>query len=78
MWVMPLFPHLLANLHRKPHVLPFFGASITASPPFIVSRYMKNGNAMFYLHNYPNANRTKIVSMQSGLLVAVINGCLVS
>ncbi|KAG8989721.1 hypothetical protein FRB94_014080 [Tulasnella sp. JGI-2019a] len=46
---------------RHDHVLPFYGASVVASPPFIVSRYMANGNVLSYLASHPNANRVKII-----------------
>ncbi|KAG8904779.1 hypothetical protein FRB99_001211 [Tulasnella sp. 403] len=47
------------NKLRHDHVLPFYGASITAVPPFIVSRFMANGNIVTYLRKNPNANRVK-------------------
>ncbi|KAG8844789.1 hypothetical protein FRB96_002817 [Tulasnella sp. 330] len=46
---------------RHDHVLPFYGASVVASPPFIVSRYMANGNVLSYLSLNPNANRVKLI-----------------
>jgi hypothetical protein len=39
------------------NVLPFYGASLAANAPFVVSRYMKNGNLPNYLRQQPNANR---------------------
>jgi serine/threonine protein kinase len=46
---------------RHDHVLPFYGASVAAKPPFLVSRYMKNGNVVKYLQRHPNSNRVKLV-----------------
>ncbi|KAG8980920.1 hypothetical protein FRB94_010320 [Tulasnella sp. JGI-2019a] len=46
---------------RHDHILPFYGASAEASPPFIVSRYMANGHIMKYLSTHPNANRVQLV-----------------
>ncbi|KAG8998135.1 hypothetical protein FRB94_007191 [Tulasnella sp. JGI-2019a] len=46
---------------QHPHVLPFLGASIAASPPFIVSQYMPNGDIRQYLAKNPNANRVQLV-----------------
>ncbi|KAG8842854.1 GTP-binding protein Rho1 [Tulasnella sp. 330] len=46
---------------RHNHVLPFYGASLMASPPFLVSRYMKNGNITKYLTAInPGANRVQL------------------
>ena len=42
------------------HVLPFYGASLATDAPFIVSRYMKNGNLPKYLRQQPNANRVQL------------------
>ncbi|KAG9031995.1 hypothetical protein FRB95_002017 [Tulasnella sp. JGI-2019a] len=49
------------NRLHHPHVLPFLGASIAASPPFIVSQYMPNGDVRRYLAKNPNANRVQLV-----------------
>ncbi|KAG9001957.1 hypothetical protein FRB93_011929 [Tulasnella sp. JGI-2019a] len=49
------------NRLHHPHVLPFLGASIAASPPFIVSQYMPNGDVRRYLTKNPNANRVQLV-----------------
>ncbi|KAF9234995.1 kinase-like domain-containing protein, partial [Melanogaster broomeanus] len=46
---------------RHDHIVPFYGASTLSSPPFIVSRYMKNGNVVQYLSKRPNVNRVKLV-----------------
>ncbi|KAG8843206.1 hypothetical protein FRB96_004233 [Tulasnella sp. 330] len=46
---------------RHDHILPFYGASAEASPPFIVSRYMANGHIMKYLSLHPDANRVQLV-----------------
>ncbi|KAG9005570.1 hypothetical protein FRB94_001429 [Tulasnella sp. JGI-2019a] len=46
---------------QHPHVLPFLGASITASPPFIVSQYMPNGDIKKYLSKRPNINRVQLI-----------------
>ncbi|KAG8871491.1 GTP-binding protein Rho1 [Tulasnella sp. 331] len=46
---------------RHNHVLQFYGASLMASPPFLVSRYMKNGNIIKYLAAInPAANRVQL------------------
>jgi serine/threonine protein kinase len=42
------------------NVLPFYGASFATDAPFIVSRYMKNGNLPRYLRQRPNANRVQL------------------
>ncbi|EJU00703.1 kinase-like protein, partial [Dacryopinax primogenitus] len=46
---------------RHDHVLPFYGACITSSPPFIVSRLLENGNAINYLRRNPAFNRVKLM-----------------
>ncbi|KAG9033330.1 hypothetical protein FRB95_000337 [Tulasnella sp. JGI-2019a] len=46
---------------RHPHVLQFLGASVTASPPFIASQYMPNGDLKKYLTRNPNANRVQLI-----------------
>ncbi|KZP01083.1 kinase-like protein [Calocera viscosa TUFC12733] len=46
---------------RHDHVLPFYGASVTSNPPFIVSRILENGNAINYLRSNPGFNRVKLV-----------------
>ncbi|KAF9232654.1 kinase-like domain-containing protein, partial [Melanogaster broomeanus] len=46
---------------RHDHIVPFYGASTLASPPYIVSRYMKNGNLVQYLSKNPAANRMKLL-----------------
>ncbi|KAF9221806.1 kinase-like protein [Gyrodon lividus] len=46
---------------RHDHVVPFYGASTLSSPPYIVSRYMKNGNLVQYLSRRPNADRIKLL-----------------
>ncbi|KIJ59424.1 hypothetical protein HYDPIDRAFT_118519 [Hydnomerulius pinastri MD-312] len=46
---------------RHDHIVPFYGASIVSSPPFIVSRYMANGNLLQYLYDRPQCDRTKLV-----------------
>ena len=42
------------------NVLPFYGASLATNAPFIVSRYMKNGNLPKYLRQQPSANRVQL------------------
>jgi len=49
---------------RHPNILPFYGASHTANPPFLVSAFMENGNLVRYLRNNPDANRVKLVSSE--------------
>ena len=51
-----------SKLHH-PNILPLYGASHTANPPFFVSAFMENGNLVKYLRNNPDANRTKLVSL---------------
>ncbi|KAG8865764.1 hypothetical protein FRB97_004442 [Tulasnella sp. 331] len=46
---------------QHPHILPFLGASIAASPPFIVSQYMPHGDLKQYLSRKPNTNRVQLV-----------------
>jgi len=43
------------------HIVPFYGASTLTSPPYIVSRYMSNGNLVQYLSRKPNVDRLKLV-----------------
>jgi serine/threonine protein kinase len=45
------------------NVLQFYGASLATDAPFIVSRYMKNGNLTVYLRQQPNANRVQLVCL---------------
>ncbi|KAF8137687.1 kinase-like domain-containing protein [Boletus edulis] len=46
---------------RHDHIVPFYGASTLTSPPYIVSRYMQNGNLVRYLVTTPAADRTKLI-----------------
>ncbi|KAF9232651.1 kinase-like domain-containing protein [Melanogaster broomeanus] len=46
---------------RHDHIVPFYGASTLSSPPYIVSRYMKNGNLVQYLSRRPVSNRMKLL-----------------
>ncbi|KAF8437918.1 kinase-like domain-containing protein, partial [Boletus edulis BED1] len=46
---------------RNDHIVPFYGASTLTSPPYIVSRYMQNGNLVQYLAVTPDADCTKLV-----------------
>ncbi|EMD32216.1 hypothetical protein CERSUDRAFT_58822, partial [Gelatoporia subvermispora B] len=46
---------------RHDHIVPCYGASLTADPPFIVLRYMANGDLLRYLRHNPCANRVKLV-----------------
>jgi len=46
---------------RHDHIVPFYGASTLTSPPYIVSRYMYNGNLVQYLSRKPNVDRLKLV-----------------
>ncbi|KAG6377304.1 kinase-like domain-containing protein [Boletus reticuloceps] len=46
---------------RHDHIVPFYGASTLTSPPYIVSRYMQNGNLVRYLDTTPDADRTKLI-----------------
>ncbi|KAF9232467.1 kinase-like domain-containing protein, partial [Melanogaster broomeanus] len=46
---------------RHDHIVPFYGASTLSSPPYIVSRYMRNGNLVQYLCRQPDTNRTKLL-----------------
>ncbi|EMD36920.1 hypothetical protein CERSUDRAFT_51513 [Gelatoporia subvermispora B] len=46
---------------RHDNIVPFYGASITANPPFMVSRYMRNGHILTYLRTYPKENRVRLI-----------------
>ena len=46
---------------RHDHIVPFYGASTLTHPPYIVSRYMRNGNLIRYLARKPNTDHTKLV-----------------
>ncbi|KAF9232649.1 kinase-like domain-containing protein, partial [Melanogaster broomeanus] len=46
---------------RHDHIVPFYGASTLSFPPYIVSRYMKNGNLVQYLSKKPDTKRTKLL-----------------
>jgi serine/threonine protein kinase len=45
------------------NVLPFYGASLATDVPFMVSRYMKNGNLPKYLRQRPNVNRVQLARL---------------
>lgn len=45
-----------------------------SSPPFLVSRYLKNGNITHYLMAIkPNANRVKLVRILASLLAVLLS-----
>lgn len=46
---------------RHDHIVPFYGASTLTSTPYIVSRYMRNGNLIQYLSRKPTADRTELM-----------------
>ncbi|OCH91147.1 kinase-like protein [Obba rivulosa] len=46
---------------RHDHIVPFYGASISAQPPFMVSRYMRNGHLLKYLYSHNDANRVRLL-----------------
>ncbi|KAF9231514.1 kinase-like domain-containing protein [Melanogaster broomeanus] len=46
---------------RHDHIVPFYGASTLSSPPYIVSRYMRNGNLVQYLSRKPDTNRMQLL-----------------
>ncbi|KAF9232642.1 kinase-like domain-containing protein [Melanogaster broomeanus] len=46
---------------RHDHIVPFYGASTLSSPPYIVSRYMRNGNLVQHLTRKPGTNRMKLL-----------------
>lgn len=46
---------------RHDHIVPFYGASVAANPPFIVSKLMRGGNLTTYAELNPNANLIIIV-----------------
>ncbi|KAF8437922.1 kinase-like domain-containing protein [Boletus edulis BED1] len=46
---------------RYDHIVPFYGASTLTSPPYIVSRYMQNGNLVQFLATTPNADCRKLI-----------------
>ncbi|TDL21119.1 kinase-like protein, partial [Rickenella mellea] len=43
------------------NILQFYGASVNANPPFIVSRFMKNGSLSQYLHHHSNVPKPPLV-----------------
>ncbi|KAJ3335645.1 hypothetical protein HDU93_004790, partial [Gonapodya sp. JEL0774] len=45
---------------RHPNILQLFGANLQATPPFMVSPYMRNGNLLAYLTAYPHADRVEL------------------
>ncbi|OCH94020.1 kinase-like protein [Obba rivulosa] len=47
---------------RHDHIVPCYGASLTAEPPFIVLRYMEKGDLLRYLRQNPDANRVKLIN----------------
>ncbi|OCH94016.1 kinase-like protein [Obba rivulosa] len=48
------------NLHHD-HIVPCYGASITADPPFIVLRYMQHGHLLQCLQSSVNVNRALLL-----------------
>ncbi|GLB44805.1 putative kinase-like protein [Lyophyllum shimeji] len=44
-----------------PNILPFYGACLEASKPFIISRLCVAGNALKYLKSCPDVNRIKLL-----------------
>lgn len=60
-----------SRLHHD-HIVPFYGACTMTSRPFIVLRYMQNGNLVQYLASMPNADRTKLVSICDSWKVLLI------
>ncbi|OCH94643.1 kinase-like protein, partial [Obba rivulosa] len=46
---------------RHDHIVPCYGASTSADPPFIVLRYMQHGHLLQYLHTFSDANRVRLV-----------------
>ncbi|OCH84607.1 kinase-like protein, partial [Obba rivulosa] len=48
------------HLHHD-HIVPCYGASITANPPFIMLRYMQYGHLLQYLQLNANADRVKLI-----------------
>ncbi|EMD37239.1 hypothetical protein CERSUDRAFT_123937 [Gelatoporia subvermispora B] len=46
---------------RHDHIVPCYGASVSADPPFIVLRYMQHGHLLQYLQAHPEANRVQLV-----------------
>ncbi|EMD32225.1 hypothetical protein CERSUDRAFT_118856 [Gelatoporia subvermispora B] len=48
------------TLHHD-HIVPCYGASITADPPFIVLRYMQHGHLLQYLDSFSDGNRARLL-----------------
>ncbi|KDQ51910.1 hypothetical protein JAAARDRAFT_184749, partial [Jaapia argillacea MUCL 33604] len=46
---------------RHPNILEFYGVCTTASLPFLVSALKREGHALDYIENHPDANRLKIL-----------------
>lgn len=46
---------------RHPHILEFYGGSPIAKPPFFVCALKKNGDALHYIRQNPNADRLKLL-----------------
>ncbi|OCH91140.1 kinase-like protein, partial [Obba rivulosa] len=46
---------------RHDHIVPFYGASMSSQPPFMVSRYMRNGHLLKYLYSHNDANRVRLL-----------------
>ncbi|EMD36907.1 hypothetical protein CERSUDRAFT_83935, partial [Gelatoporia subvermispora B] len=46
---------------RHDHIVPCYGASVSADPPFIVLRYMQHGHLLQYLQAHPEANRVQLI-----------------
>ncbi|KAJ3335050.1 hypothetical protein HDU93_006596 [Gonapodya sp. JEL0774] len=46
---------------RHPNIIQLFGANLRATPPFMVSPYMRNGDLLTYLTKNPRADRIDLI-----------------
>ncbi|KAG7439931.1 kinase-like protein [Guyanagaster necrorhizus] len=54
---------------RHPNILPFLGANILDDAPFVVTPYLRNGNARKFVEAQPNCDRLKMLTdISHGLL----------
>ncbi|KAF5379665.1 hypothetical protein D9615_005759 [Tricholomella constricta] len=62
-WVMDTFRHEVQIWSRlsHPNILPFYGACLESSKPFIISKLCKAGNALRYIQRCPNASRINLL-----------------
>ncbi|EMD33685.1 hypothetical protein CERSUDRAFT_141984 [Gelatoporia subvermispora B] len=46
---------------RHDNTVPVYGAPTSTDPPFMVSRYMRNGHTLKYLYTCPKENRVRLL-----------------